>query len=177
MARADPPLAMRLPPNGIARITVDRPAELMPDPLSGEASPTMGTLLMTWPNNATRMKVAPAQSIIRPPGYSLGLFLPTLSLADAQVGKIQPLPLTWSTTASVRRKFGHWEIFAECLRKETRIEDELDITIGDSNRPIGKFSPNVCGKKFELKINLKSRLVTACEPWRAFKWGKPACAQ
>ncbi len=148
-----PPLAMRLPPNGIARITVDRPAELMPDPLSGEPSPIVGTLLMTWPNNATRMQVAPAQSIIRPPGYSLGLFLPTLSLADAQVGKIQPLPLTWSTTASVRRKFGHWEIFAECLRAEVRIEDQLEVTLGDSVRTMARIQVGEAGVR---KVNSSS---------------------
>ncbi len=148
-----PPLAMRLPPYGISRITIDRPAELMPDPLTGEPSPTVGSILMTWPKNSARVNVAPAQSVIRPPGFSLGLFLPTLSLADAQTGKIQPVPSSWSTTASIRRKFGHWEIFAECLRKETRIEDELDITIGDSNRPMGRIRVGEAGVR---KVDLPS---------------------
>ncbi len=140
-----PSLAMRLPPHGIARITIDRPAELMPDPLSGEASPIMGTLLMTWPEHSKRLQVAPARSIIRPPGYSLGLFLPALSLADAQVGKIQPVPSSWSTIASVRRKFGHWEIFAECLRPEVRIEDELEVTLGDSARAMARIQIGEAG--------------------------------
>ena len=148
-----PPLAMRLPPYGISRIAIDRPAELMPDPLTSEQSPTVGSLLLTWPKNSTRINVAPAQSVIRPPGFSLGLFLPTLSLADAQTGKIQPVPSSWSTTASIRRKFGHWEIFAECLRKETRIEDELDITIGDSNRPMGRIRVGEAGLR---KVDLPS---------------------
>ena len=148
-----PPLAMRLPPYGISRIAIDRPAELMPDPLTSEQSPTVGSLLLTWPNNSTRINVAPAQSVIRPPGFSLGLFLPTLSLADAQTGKIQPVPSSCSTTASIRRKFGHWEIFAECLRKESRIEDELDITIGDSNRPMGRIRVGEAGVR---KVDLPS---------------------
>ena len=148
-----PPLAMRLPPYGISRIAIDRPAELMPDPLTSEQSPTVGSLLLTWPNNSTRINVAPAQSVIRPPGFSLGLFLPTLSLADAQTGKIQPVPSSCSTTASIRRKFGHWEIFAECLRKETRSEDELDITIGDSNRPMGRIRVGEAGVR---KVDLPS---------------------
>ena len=148
-----PPLAMRLPPYGISRIAIDRPAELMLDPLTSEQSPTVGSLLLTWPKNSTRINVAPAQSVIRPPGFSLGLFLPTLSLADAQTGKIQPVPSSWSTTASIRRKFGHWEIFAECLRKETRIEDELDITIGDSNRPMGRIRVGEAGLR---KVDLPS---------------------
>jgi len=148
-----PPLAMRLPPYGISRIAIDRPAELMPDPLTGEPSPTVGSILMTWPKNSARVNVAPAQSVIRPPGFSLGLFLPTLSLADAQTGKIQPVPSSCSTTASIRRKFGHWEIFAECLRKETRIEDELDITIGDSNRPMGRIRVGEAGVR---KVDLPS---------------------
>ena len=148
-----PPLAMRLPPYGISRIAIDRPAELMPDPLTSEQSPTVGSLLLTWPNNSTRINVAPAQSVIRPPGFSMGLFLPTLSLADAQTGKIQPVPSSWSTTASIRRKFGHWEIFAECLRKESRIEDELDITIGDSNRPMGRIRVGEAGVR---KVDLPS---------------------
>jgi len=148
-----PPLAMRFPPYGISRIAIDRPAELMPDPLTSEQSPTVGSLLLTWPNNSTRINVAPAQSVIRPPGFSLGLFLPTLSLADAQTGKIQPVPSSCSTTASIRRKFGHWEIFAECLRKETRSEDELDITIGDSNRPMGRIRVGEAGVR---KVDLPS---------------------
>ncbi|MCE9619303.1 MAG: hypothetical protein K8R92_05295 [Planctomycetes bacterium] len=140
-----PPLAMLLPPYGMGRLSIDRPAELMPDPLTGESSPIVGSLQLTGPGGMQRMSVAPAQCVIRPPGYSLGLFLPMLSLADAQTGKIQPVPAGWGTTASVRRKFGRWEIFAECLRREVRLEDELDLRIGDSGRPMGRVRVGEAG--------------------------------
>ena len=140
-----PSLAMRLPPHGISRIEIQRPAELMPDPLTGEPSPTVGSLLLTWPGNSTRISVSPAQSVIRPPGYSLGVFLPGLSLADAQTGKIQPTPALWSTTASLRRKFAHWEIFVECLREEVRIGDELDVMIGDRSHLMARIQLTEAG--------------------------------
>ena len=138
-------LAMLLPANGVAHITIDRPAELLHDPITGEPSPTVGSLLLTWQGNSIRLNVAPEKNILRPPGYSFGLFLPTLSLADAQTGKIQPVPAVWSTTASVRRKFGHWEIFAECLRQEVRLEDELDFRIGDSDRQMARIRVGEAG--------------------------------
>lgn len=138
-------LAMLLPANGVAHITIDRPAELLHDPITGEPSPTVGSLLLTWQGNSIRLSVAPEKNILRPPGYSFGLFLPTLSLADAQTGKIQPVPAAWSTTASVRRKFGHWEIFAECLRQEVRLEDELDFRIGDSDRQMARIRVGEAG--------------------------------
>jgi hypothetical protein len=138
-------LAMLLPANGVAHITIDRPAELLHDPITGEPSPTVGSLLLTWQGNSIRLSVAPEKNILRPPGYSFGLFLPTLSLADAQTGKIQPVPAAWSTTASVRRKFGHWEIFAECLRQDVRLEDELDFRIGDSDRQMARIRVGEAG--------------------------------
>ncbi len=138
-------LAMLLPANGVAHITIDRPAELLHDPITGEPSPTIGSLLLTWQGNSIRLNVAPEKNILRPPGYSFGLFLPTLSLADAQTGKIQPVPAAWSTTASVRRKFGHWEIFAECLRQDVRLEDELDFRIGDSDRQMARIRVGEAG--------------------------------
>jgi hypothetical protein len=142
-----PPLAMRLPAGGTAGLAIDRPAELMPDPLTGEASPTVGSLLIRWPGGAQRVAVPPAQCVIRPPGFALGLFLPGMALADAQTGRILPVPPAWSTTASVRRKAGRWEVFAECLRPEARPDDELEVLIGDRGRPMGRVAAGESGAR------------------------------
>ena len=45
----------------------------------------------------------------------------------------------------MRRKFGHWEIFAECLRQEVRIEDQLEVTLGDSVRTMARSQVGEAG--------------------------------
>ena len=45
----------------------------------------------------------------------------------------------------MRRKFGHWEIFAECLRQDVRLEDELDFRIGDSDRQMARIRVGEAG--------------------------------
>jgi hypothetical protein len=124
------PVQIQVPAGGVARSTIDRPSELMPDPLTRNSAPAGGTMIITGPKWETRLPVAPARIVPRPPGYAFGVLRPPLSLADAQRLRIAPPPPEWMTTASLRRRFGRWEVFAECLRPESTDLDELEVVVG-----------------------------------------------
>ena len=129
-SRFAPPVDMQVPAGGVARRNVDRPAELMPDPLTRNAAPGSGTLLVSGKGWETRVPVPPARIVPRPPGYAFGVLRPPLSLADAQRQRIAPPPAEWMTTASLRKRMGRWEVFAECLRPQSTDLDELEIVVG-----------------------------------------------
>ena len=131
---AMPALALRVPAHGIGRQSVDRPPELMPDVFTRNASPLRGTLLLQWNDWKRRMAVGPARFTPRPPGFPLGVLLPSMRLADAQRGAVVAPPEAWRTTASLRKRFGRWEVFAECLRPTTTELDELEVMVGEGTR-------------------------------------------
>jgi hypothetical protein len=101
----------------------------MPDPLTRNAAPGSGTLLISGKGWELRVPVPPARIVPRPPGYAFGMLRPPLSLADAQRQRIAPPPAEWLTTASLRKRFGRWEVFAECLRPQSTDLDELEIVV------------------------------------------------
>lgn len=131
---AMPPLALRVPAHGIGRQSVDRPPELMPDLLTRTGSPLPGTLLLQWNDWKRRVLIGPARFTPRPPGFPLGVLLPSMRLADAQRSGLPPVPEPWRTTASLRKRFGRWEIFAECLRPSPTELDELEVLVGQGDR-------------------------------------------
>lgn len=128
------PVQVDLPGGGISRHAIERPSELLPDPLSRSNAPLGGTLVLQGEGWETRLAVGPAQIVPRPPGHSLGLLRPPLSLAEAQRQRIAPPPPEWCTTASLRRRLGGWEIFAECLRPAPSELDELEVVVGEATR-------------------------------------------
>lgn len=128
-SRFAPAVEIEVAAGGVARRNVDRPAELMPDPLTRNAAPGSGTLLISGKGWELRVPVPPARIVPRPPGYAFGMLRPPLSLADAQRQRIAPPPAEWLTTASLRRRFGRWEIFAECLRPQSTDLDELEVVV------------------------------------------------
>ncbi len=136
---AMPPLAMRVPAHGIGRQTMERPPELMPDLITRSASPISGTLLLQWKEWKRRLPVGAGLVTPRPPGLGVGLLLPSLSLADAQRGRVTAPPQEWRSTASLRRRFGVWEIFAECLRPRETELDELEVLVGETSRGIARI--------------------------------------
>lgn len=123
------PVEIQVAAGGVARRNMDRPAELMPDPLTRNAAPGSGTLLISGKGWETRLPVPPARIVPRPPGYAFGVLRPPLSLADAQRQRIAPPPAEWLTTASLRKRFGRWEVFAECLRPQSTDLDELELVV------------------------------------------------
>jgi hypothetical protein len=128
-SRFAPAVEIEVAAGGVARRNVDRPAELMPDPLTRNAAPGTGTLLIAGNGWEMRLPVPPARIVPRPPGYAFGVLRPPLSLADAQRQRIAPPPAEWLTTASLRRRFGRWEVFAECLRPQSTELDELELVV------------------------------------------------
>lgn len=128
------PVQIDLPGGGISRHAIERPNELLPDPLSRSNAPLGGTLVLQGDAWSLKLAVGPAQIVPRPPGHSLGLLRPALSLAEAQRQRIAPPPAEWCTTASLRKRFGTWEVFAECLRPAASELDELEVVVGEATR-------------------------------------------
>jgi hypothetical protein len=59
-----------------------------------------------------------------------------MTLADVQAGRLGTAPPEWATGATLRRREGHWEIFAECLTPTPSdapgaLEDSLTIEVRD----------------------------------------------
>jgi hypothetical protein len=69
-----------------------------------------------------------------------------LSLAEAQRQRIAPPPAEWCTTASLRRRFGIWEVFAECLRPSPSELDELEVVVGDATRGLVRIRVRELGE-------------------------------
>jgi hypothetical protein len=106
-----PPLASLIPFRTIDRVRVDRPAER----LSGPDSPEPVVLALEAGSTSKRLAFAPRAVRAKPPLLSFGSFVAALTLPDVQAGRLGPVPPAWTTTATLRRRDGHWEIFAECL--------------------------------------------------------------
>ncbi len=130
--------AISVPPRSIGRIWVDRPPlapsteAVNPDRTRQEGLEVSDGALRT------KLGVGGREYPVRPPGLSFGTFLPVLSLADAQSGSIAPPSADRRTTASLRRRQGHWELFIECLRPEATPNadaDEVVVRFGDPVSP------------------------------------------
>jgi len=123
LGETDLPLATLVPPRGIELITLDRPQSRTP--MLRDAVELM-VLLLDAGNASKRIAFAPRAVAARPPALSFGAFVPVMSLAAAQSGRIDAAPLAYSTEAMVRRRAGHWEVFAECLAPPTISQDGRD---------------------------------------------------
>ncbi len=114
------PLATLLAPRSIGHMAVDRPAARLVDPASGEGI----VLAVQAENVARRFTFAPRAVQAKPPSLAFGTFVAPLTLAEVQGGRIGSVPPEWGTAASVRRRAGHWEIFAECLAPKDGPRDD-----------------------------------------------------
>lgn len=130
-----PPLPLRVPARGSGQQTMERPAELLPDLRTGLAAPVDGTLLVSSGDWTLRLPIPRSMPAAQPPGFAMGVLLPSLRLADAQRLRIEPPPSAWRTTASMRRRDGAWEVFVECLRPATSDLDELEVLVGQGDGP------------------------------------------
>ncbi len=133
------PVAVPVPPRSVVRAWIDRAAlaptsdAVNPDRLRAESlSIADGTL-------RTTRAVGGREYPVRPPGLAFGTFLPPLTLADAQAGTITPCDAAWATSASLRRRQGHWELFIDCMRPAGAAEpdaDEVSFLVGDPAAPM-----------------------------------------
>lgn len=91
----------------------------------------------------TRLAVGAREYPVQPPGLSFGTFVPSLSLAEAQAGALQPPSSPWRTTASLRKREGRWELFIEAFRPDgspSADEDRVTIRLGDPSSPTQAFT-------------------------------------
>jgi hypothetical protein len=110
---------------------------------------------------------------VRPPGLSFGSFLPPLSLADAQAGAIEPVAAEWSTTASIRRRAGRWELMVEAMRPPSAADPQLDeviVRLGQPGDPDHAFAISAAGA-LEMRVGsddgVSAGFMTWGDRWRA----------
>ena len=88
------------------------------------------------PRADRRVDLGVAPLAARPPGLSLGSFRPTLTLADAEAGRMPAAAPQREAFAEVRRRGGRWELFIECFRPEGTRDDRLRIELGPPQRRV-----------------------------------------
>lgn len=126
-----PPVATLVPYRTADRARIRRPAD------SPGADVSREPIILSIGAGAASRRVAFAPRTVqaRPPALSFGAFVPALTLADVQAGRAGSVPQEWATAASLRRRDGHWEIFAECLTPRPNnsselVEDSLTLIVG-----------------------------------------------
>lgn len=105
------PLAALIAPGTIDRMTVERPSGRIVGPDATEAV----VLAVQAENLIRRYPFAPRAVRAKPPALAFGTFVPPMTLAEVQAGRPGAVPPEWATAATLRRRGGRWEIFAECL--------------------------------------------------------------
>jgi hypothetical protein len=148
------PTALVAPPRTVTRHWLER-APLPPsaDPLATDRARSE-SLEIALGDLRRRIPVGPREYAVRPPGLSFGALAPPLTLADAQTGRMAPVPPEWRTSATLRRRMGRWEILVECMRPPGGgatargaaqaaattdagdASDELTLRIGDPEAPL-----------------------------------------
>jgi hypothetical protein len=95
-----------------------------------------------------RIDVGAREYPVQPPGLPFGLFVPTLSLAEAQAGAIEPPDEAWRTTMSLRKRGERWEVFVEAFRPAGATapsDDHVTILLGDPASPTHAFTVSADG--------------------------------
>lgn len=149
------PVAMLLPPRTVVRQWIDR----SPLPASEEVIPIerlRGERIQVMLGDLRKqLDVGAREYPAKPPGLSFGTFVPPLLLADAQSGRIVPLPASWRTTASLRRRQSKWEVLVECMRPAEvdplrpvfdEHADEVALDIGDPESPMRTVRVTAAGR-------------------------------
>ena len=136
------PTAIVAKPRRITRTWLDRPG------LQPSADPYVvdrmraETLELSDGAARTRLAIGAREYPVQPPALSFGTFVPALTLAEAQAGSLQPSAGAWRTTASLRKREGRWELFAEAFRPAgvaLADEDRLTVRLGDPAAPTHAF--------------------------------------
>lgn len=158
-------------PHRITRTWIDRPA-LAPgtDALAVDRVRTEALELADGPSR-TRLGVGAREYPVRPPGLMFGLFVPPLSLADAQAGSLGPPPEAWRTQASLRLRQGRWELFVEAFRPEGAAvpeKDRVTVRIGDPMSPAQAFTVGADGS-LEMTVGSDDGVGAGFMAW-ADRW-------
>jgi len=141
-------VALLVPAHQVARMRVERPFEATAPPSgrsrSEHAERWRSGLTLRLEAGAWRGRVivGPGVFSVRPPGLGFSTFVPSLTLVSAQSQRMDRMPSQWSTTASVRRLAGRWEIFIECLAPIVVADDLVEVTIGDPLEIPVRFTVN-----------------------------------
>ena len=135
-------------PRRVTRAWIDRPA--LPADAERLVSARERPEVLELSDGTLRARLAAGarEYPVRPPERSFGTFLPSLSLADAQAGSIEPAPAEWATSAALRRRAGRWELFVDALRPADAPEPELDevvVRLGDPSSPSHAFAVSAAG--------------------------------
>ena len=132
------PSALVAVPRRITRAWIERPA-IQPSADAFANERTRSEVIEFTDGDArTRVAIGAREYPVNPPGLYFGSFVPPLSLADAQSASIAPPESAWRTSASLRRRGGHWELFIEAFRPAEAAEpqsDEVFLRIGDPLDP------------------------------------------
>jgi hypothetical protein len=128
----DAPSGLLCPEHSISRHVLDRPSAALAAPSSSNEF-----LLLAAPRGGPiRLDAGAGSMPVRPPGALIGPMLLPLTLAAANGGYRDSPPIDESTLAILRRRFGRWEVFVECRRRNLDEVDRFLLQIGESKRLI-----------------------------------------
>lgn len=136
--------ALLAPPRSVSRHWIDRPLLKATGDMAQMDRMRPEQLELALGELRRQTAVGPREYAVRPPGLSFGMLAPPLSLADAQSGRMVPVPLQWRTSATVRRRQGRWEVIVDCMRPAVGgasgvpddLGDEVTLRIGDPESPL-----------------------------------------
>ena len=120
-----------------------------------------------------RIDVGAREYPVQPPGLPFGLFVPPLSLAEAQAGAIGPPDPAWRTTMSLRKRGDRWELFIEAFRpagSSSPADDGVTVRFGDPASPTHEFTVSA-GGSLEMRAGaddgVSAGFMSWADRWRA----------
>lgn len=157
------PAALIAPPRTVTRHWLERPQLPANSDLLSSDRVRSEQFELAIGDLRRRVSVGPREYPVRPPGLSFGALAPPLTLADAQTGRMVPTAVEWRTTATLRRRMGHWEVMVECMRPAhamgatgteggmggmdapAEVADEVTLRIGDPEAPLRTVRVSAAG--------------------------------
>ena len=115
-----------------------------------------------------RIDVGAREYPVQPPSLPFGMFVPPLSLAEAQAGAIDPPDPAWRTTMSLRKRGERWEIFVEAFRPPGVPAPEGDgvvVRFGDPASPTHEFTVSADGA-LELRTGSDDGVAAGFMAWQ-----------
>lgn len=162
------PTAVVAVPRRVTRVWIDRPA-LQPTTEQFETVRMRSEVLEVSDGNShIRLTVGAREYPVQPPGLGFGVFLPPLSLVDAQANAIVPPATDWQTSASLRRREGRWELFIEAFRPADAVEphnDEVIVRIGNPTDPTQVFAISADGQ-LEMRVGADDGVSAGFMAWK-----------
>ncbi len=119
------PIAVRLEPQMLARINIDRPPVPAPAAvgLPPPEEPPSQTLRVEAGGQEHRLTFGRRTTTARPPGVYLTALGRPPTLGDLQARRPHLVPPARATFAHLRKRQGRWEVFFECRRPEADADE------------------------------------------------------